>query len=118
MPNPTWPPSLPQYPNQDSFTEEQMDNSIRTQFDGGAMKLRRRYTAVPIKFTMSFTLTASQKAALETFFNSTLSGGVLPWDWVKPSDQAAATFVFRSPIKYSAVGPATFMATIEVQTVP
>jgi hypothetical protein len=73
---------------------------------------------VPIKFNMTFTLTASQKSTLETFFNTTLGGGVLPWDWVKPSDQAAATFVFRAPIKFSAAGPATFIATIEVQTVP
>lgn len=95
-----------------------MDNVIRTQFDGGTMKLRRRFTAVPIKYTMTFTLTAAQKATLETFFYTTLSGGVLPWDWVKPHDNSAATFVFRNPLKFSAAGPATFIAAIEIQTVP
>lgn len=118
MSNPTWPPSLPQYPNQDGFSEEQADNTIRTQFDAGTMKLRRRYTAAPIKFTMSFTLTAAQKTTLETFFNTTLAGGSLPFDWVKPSDNAAATFVFRSPLKFSSYGPANFIVVAELQTVP
>lgn len=118
MPNPVWPATIPQYCNQDAFNEEALDNAIRTKFEGGNVKLRRRFTVVPIKVNIGVTLTGAQKTYLEAFYTTTCKGGTLAFDWVMPSTQAATVFIFMSVPKFSAVGPDTFLATAELQTVP
>lgn len=112
-----WPGTLPQYVNQDAFREQRVDNTIRTQSDGGSVKLRRRFTAVPVKYTISLTLTAAQKATLDGFYVTTLKDGSLPFEWVLPAEQTTKDFIFMASPQYTAVGPSTYMVQLELQTV-
>ncbi len=45
MSNPVWPPSLPQRPLAQGFSEQAPDTLIRTQMEAGPPKVRRRFTA-------------------------------------------------------------------------
>jgi hypothetical protein len=118
MPNPVWPAGLPQYVNQDSFTEEKISNVIRTPMEGGDVKIRRRFTAAPIKYAFSFTITDAQKAIFDTFHHTTCKHGSLAWDWIRPIELTSATFIFMSEPKVTAVGPFTFLLNFEAQTTP
>lgn len=118
MPNPVWPATLPAYVNQDSYSEQPFDNAVRTQFEGGNYKMRRRFTVTPVKVQAGLTLTGAQRTYLNDFFVTTCKGGTLAFDWVLPSSQAATVMVFTQSPKISAAGPDTFVAMLELQTVP
>lgn len=68
----TWPPQLPQVP-QRGFTENVGMNIIRTPTDQGPAKQRRR-SLRPTTLGVSFLMTSSQVADLETFLFNTLQG--------------------------------------------
>lgn len=116
MPNPTWPATLPQFVNQDSYREARTDNTIRTPMEGAAVKTRRRFTASFRRYQFAIWLSKTQKGYLDTFYKTTCADGSLAFDWVLPAEQSAASFLFMGPIQYSAAGPQTFVATFDVQT--
>lgn len=119
MPNPVWPADLPQYVTLDSFKEQKLSNKISTPMEHSAtVKTRRRFTAVPTKYTFSIMMTVTQKALLDDFYEDTCKGGTLPFDWVRPLEQDAVTFLFMGePPSYSANAPQNVIATFDVQTV-
>lgn len=78
---PTWPTALPQALNVDGYNEAQQSGVVRTSMDAGPDFVRRRFSAVSTMISGTMLLTDSQWAALLTFFNTTLSGGVLEFDW-------------------------------------
>lgn len=82
---PTWPTtnSMPQtFPIE--TVETTQDNLIRTDYETGPRKMRRRFTAVS-KFidppASRWMLTGAQIADLETFYDVTCGGGALEFDW-------------------------------------
>jgi len=97
MANATWPNGLPQILLKDGYGEKPGENTIETPVDSGPAKSRRRGTARVRHITASLLLTASERSTFETFHDSTLADGSLPFDWVHPLTQAAATFMFRKP---------------------
>lgn len=78
---PTWPTSLPQSLNIDGYVEGQESNVVRTSMDVGPDFVRRRYTALKRMAAGSMILTDAQYTTLLTFFNTTLRGGSLAFDW-------------------------------------
>ncbi len=96
-----WPASLPQKMLAPGFDEQPPDERIRTPMEVGPAKLRRRTSAGvrPIKGSIRCSLT--QRATFDEFYRSTLSGGVLPFDWVHPVTQTAATFRFVEVPRYA-----------------
>ena len=69
----TWPPSLPQRPQMDSFSEDEGVIMVRTPMDQGPAKLRRR-SARPSQMQVSFYMTPAQKTTLDNFILNTLRG--------------------------------------------
>lgn len=67
-----WPGSLPQVP-QKGYSETGGALIVRTPMDGGPAKQRRRGN-LPSKLTVSFIMTTTQVATLETFVKSTTKG--------------------------------------------
>jgi hypothetical protein len=114
-----WPGTLPQYVQVGDFQETPVDNAVRTQMEDGTQKARRRFTARRRLFDVSVQLTAAQKVTLDDFYENTLGDGVLPFDWVLPAEQTAATFVFlKDGYQIGGLGPDVFVAKLKLQTVP
>ena len=62
--------------------------------DAGPDKVRRRFTAGVRTFSVALPpLTTSQVATFDTFFDVTVAGGAISFDWVNPRTQAAAAKV-------------------------
>lgn len=81
----SWPSTLPQYVDQDAYTETILDPVIRTEMDAGPSKARLRYTAVPEQFTITLKLTAEQRAVFVYFYKYTLNYGVDEFYWYHPT---------------------------------
>jgi len=115
-----WPGGLPQIPLMDGYEEGQSNHILATQMDAGPAKYRRRYRASIRNFSLSLMLTSAQLTTFDTFFESTLEGGALPFDWVHPRTQAVKTFRFVAgqEIKWAAVGYDTYAASLAVEVMP
>jgi hypothetical protein len=93
-----YPSSLPEFVLQDGYSEKLNSQTIETQMEtGGSPKIRRRFTRKVKTFQVTILLDAAQLATFESFWESTLSGGSLPFEWVHPLTRLATTFRFRNP---------------------
>ncbi len=90
----TWPSSLPQSPLINGYSRTQQPQVARTPMDSGPAYQRRRFTAASKPITMMFNLDKAQRQTFWDFFNNTVSGGALPFDWVDPVDGSSVTFSF------------------------
>jgi len=114
----SWPGTLPQAPDFSTFQETSPNVALRTQMDVGPPKLRRRSTAGIRPFTMSFLMTQTQVATLETFYQTTLTGGTAAFDWTHPRTGSAASFRFVTPPQYHAIGPITYRVSCQMEILP
>lgn len=80
----TWPSTLPQYPDQQGFSETIRDPVLRTAMDAGPEKARLRYTAVPEQYKMTMHMTKEQRATFVNFYKSSLGYGVDEFYWYHP----------------------------------
>lgn len=92
----TWPATLPQAPLADGYQEAPHDATIRTAMDVGPAKLRRRSTVEGADLRMLFVLSSSQVSDLDTFYSSTLSGGVDAFDWTDPRLGTSESYRFAA----------------------
>ena len=97
MANPTWPGTLPQYVQEGAYNESIQDQTVESPMDTGPAKIRRRFTKSLRKFSISLMMTSAQVDTFETFWQTTVKGGSIPFDWVHPRTRAAATLRFRNP---------------------
>lgn len=105
MANPTWPASLPQYVQEGGYQETLQDQTVESNMETGPAKIRRRFTKSIRKFQISMLMTPAQATAFEAFWQDTVKGGSIPFDWVHPRTRAAATLRFRNPApQFSTVG--------------
>ena len=91
-----WPPSLPQ----DHFiglTTALPDVLIRTKMDAGPDKVRRRFTGNARPVRTFFVGTETQVKTFRDFFNTTLKGGSLSFEWDDPIGDATVLFRFKAP---------------------
>ena len=79
----TWPADLPRRQLLEGYSEAPPARAIRSAVDVGPAKVRRRYTGGARRVTCSVLLQSrAQKAALDTFYDTTLQSGVLPFQWL------------------------------------
>ena len=81
-----WPATLPQNLLIDGFSKSPANLMIRSQMDAGPAKVRRRFTAGVKPIQGEIKLTEAQLDTFKTFFNDTLIGGTLRFDWIDPDD--------------------------------
>ena len=91
----TWPTSLPQKPLAGSYQEQQESQLVRSPMETGPAKQRRRFTARVDTFSCQFLMDESQVVTFKNFFNNTLDGGALSYDWEDPRTGATRKFRFR-----------------------
>ena len=110
-----WPSTLPQASLLEGALETVQDATIRTEMDVGPAKRRRRYTAVVRRFSVPLILTVDQVATLETFYDSTLSGGVDAFDWLHPRTGASVSLAFVSRYQLQPIGAGYYRALLELE---
>lgn len=94
---PSWPGTLPSYVQEGAFSELPQNVTLETEMDVGPAKIRRRFTKATRKFQCQLFMTSAQVTTFETFWETTLIGGSVTFDWVHPRTRAAATCRFRNP---------------------
>ena len=114
-----WPVTLPTQVSWTGYQGAPRDNRIRTQMEAGPPKMRRRFRAGIETITCGQTaLTKAQITTLQGFYETTLQGGTLPFDWVHPLTQAATSFRFAVPPSWQGRGPDAFDATYGLEILP
>jgi hypothetical protein len=74
--------------------------------DIGPAKLRRRTTRPVDFYSCSINLYQSDYSTFTTFFNTTLNGGITPFDFIDPFSGVLTTFRFKQPPQVSPLGRA------------
>lgn len=113
-----WPESLPQNVNVDGYQEQASEQSVRSNMDAGIAKVRRRFSAVPINIKCSVRIDLTQKATLDTFYNATLSGGSLRFDWKHPVSGDPAVCRLKSPPEYTPINRNRLNAKLDMEILP
>lgn len=101
----TWPSTLPA-PQIANYALQTQDNTVRTDMEGGAARVRRRTTATPDEVTLRFLLDATQMATFRTFWEDDWLHGAA-WVFLPIKDGRAAA----TTSKECRPKPATFKAT-------
>lgn len=97
MANPTWPSTLPQYPDDDGSAGYApiADPIMKSDMDSGTVKYRKRATAIPEQFTGNITLDKTQLATFKTFWDTTIDL-LKPFDWKDFRTGDSATYMFTA----------------------
>lgn len=87
-----YPTSLP-YPLQGEFSETVLETKVKDNGEVGAARLRNRFTRLLRRWNYKLTLTAAQKDALLTFYDTTLERGVESFTWTHPTTTTTYTVI-------------------------
>lgn len=106
MINIVYPPTLPDRPLTEGFTQTiGRSQVIETNMDTGPAKYRRRSMCAPQPYTMSFVLDENQVGIFEDWYDNTLQGGVKAFEWVHPIKRTPAYFQFTKPSERPVISP-------------
>lgn len=86
MASATWPSTLPQTFQQQSFTENSVSGVVRTEMDTGFAKTRLRFTATPDMWQGEMVLTKEEVATFKTFFKNDIAWGALKFNFPNQYD--------------------------------
>lgn len=117
----TWPDSLQLRLAAQGLAVEHASPLARTpdELRGAAPdKVRRRSTIEGVNVRGTVHVGAAEYAVLMTFFNSTLAGGTLPFEWEHPVTQEAVLLRFVAPPQVSPAGPRLFRAALDLELIP
>lgn len=109
----SWPTALPSEILTDGFNQQASPNTIRTKMEAGLDKLRRRYTTPIVNSSVSMIVTFAQYTTLETFYNTTLQGGVLSFNFTDPADSTEYEYRFIEPPSYSPHNVYNYVASMQ-----
>lgn len=113
----TWPGTLPS-PTSDGYQEVMADNTIRSRMDTGLDKVRKRSTAAPILFQLSYNMTSSQVTTLETFFNTTINDGVDSFTMSNPRTGVLENFRIKAPPQITISSGVNYRVLISMERIP
>jgi hypothetical protein len=105
---PAWPSDLPPAPLVQGFEEKAPQLAVRTNMDVGPAKVRRRTTAGVTQMKCTFRLSATQRASLLAFWQTTLAGGSLSYTWTHPISGALISCRVVEPPALTPVGNSGF----------
>jgi hypothetical protein len=120
---PAWPGTLPQYPLKQGYQRAGKAGLIRSGMEVGPAKVRRRTTAAVERMQLTFRMTAAERTAFLTFFETTVSGGVERFDF--PDPETGATIVCRfagganeAPYTITPGAPGVWMVAMVFEVMP
>ena len=100
----TWPLTLPQSFLVDSFTEESVDNIVRSAMDSGPSKARRRLTATVEPFSGKMIMTQAQYIIFKDFFRNLIQDGALTFEMPDYVDGGTMEVRFRDKYNANSLG--------------
>jgi len=100
---PTWPSSLPTYPDDSGFTETLDQPAFINKPDIGPAKVRPRVTQARKTITVSYHMTTEQITTFAGFYMGSLTGGSVSFLWPHPRIGALVTATLTSTPNYSSV---------------
>lgn len=119
MASQVWPASLPQKPLQSGYEEQPPKTAIHTEMDRGPAKSRRRSTAMPRPIKMTFEMDFTQTGTLDTFFEDTIKGGALKFDFPEPRTGTTKEFKMdRGRPTYTPAGSGWFRVDVTMTLQP
>lgn len=118
MSNAVWPPSIVRKFSASGFSEKTPNVVVRTSMDAGPVKIRRRFTAGVRPIVGKMKMKSSELATFDTFFNTTLNGGALPFDWTHPRTGVAATYRFTEEPEYTADEGDWWLVSMKLEIMP
>lgn len=101
-----YPIDLPQRPETDNFSRTiGHSDVIVSDMDTGPSKRRRRSQANPIPYQMNIVVDIHQLEVFEDWYENTLKGGIMTFEWADPIKQTPAYFQFTNPTERPTATP-------------
>jgi len=97
MPNPTWPVGVPNLYQANNWMEEKAQLFLLQETDGGVPKSRPHPNPKPAQVTFHQILTRAETKLVDTFYETTLDNGTLPFDTTDPREEVIKTFRIKEP---------------------
>jgi hypothetical protein len=97
------------------YNESVRNNVVTSQNEVGIQKTRRRATADVKTYSVSVMLTVDEKTTIDTFYQTTLEGGTLPFDWVDFWDDTTQEYIFKSPPNFTTAGGDVVMCSFNLE---
>jgi hypothetical protein len=113
-----WPGTLPSFLESDGFDYKMGNNAIRTDMEVGLAKMRKRYTKQIDTLTSTMKIDRTQYSVLNTFYQTTLNGGVLPFNFTDPLTLVTSDYRFTGSPTIKALGGNYFAATFGWEKLP
>lgn len=108
----SWPISLQQKLNADSFQMKYGKTALRTDMEVGPAKVRSRFTDAVDLYTCSVLLDMTEKTTFDTFFKTTLNNGINSFLFNDPFTGSPATFRFSDEPTLRPLGGLTFQLSM------
>lgn len=114
----TWPSTIPQTFDQNSFSYEPEDNLVRTSMETGPEKTRVRFTAVRTFVSGTMTMSRAEYITLMNFHDSTTVFGTDPFTFEDPVTETNGDFKFRQPPTIAGVNADELTVSIALEKQP
>jgi hypothetical protein len=113
-----WPAQLQQCLSEQNFGIQKGSTVLRSDMDIGPQKVRRRFTKGVDTLTGSIYLTAEEYEIFEAFYETTLAGGTLPFEFNHPITGVLTVFRFNSEPTYASLGGGSFTVSFGWEKLP
>ena len=101
-----------------TLSQTTLENVIRSNMEGGTIKVRRRSTAFIDNADASVTLKAEQYEDFTEWYRTACRGGVIPTRFVFPPDNTEQVWRFASPPAYEWISAEAFRASFQLERLP
>jgi hypothetical protein len=95
-----------------------VENIIRSNMEGGTIKVRRRSTAFLSRADASVTLKAEQFDDFLAWYKTACQGGILPTRFKFPPDNSEQVWRFASPPEYEWITNEAFRVSFQIEQLP
>lgn len=113
-----WLASLPQRVDAESFGLKKGDTLLRSDNDVGLAKVRRRFTKGIDVMSVSFTMTMTQLALFEDFYEVDINGGATPILFDHPITDTPSQFRVLGTPDYKPKGGEYFLVSMQWEKLP
>ena len=113
----TWPLTLQQLLSEAEFAHKIGETTIRSDMEVGPAKVRRQYTKGVDTIDGSIYLTTAQYSTFYNFFNTTLAGGSLTFEFDHPITGVLTEFRFVGSPSVRSIGGGNFTVSFSWEEV-
>lgn len=114
----TWPVTLQQLLNVDSFNYQFGNTTVRSDMDVGPAKVRSRYTDGVDQITCSIDMDLDQYDTLKDFFKTALGNGTRTFEFLHPLTQDPIEARFMAPPTMTPIGGRYFKVAMQWEVMP